>query len=77
MVTQIVANDRSGLLRDITTILANEKVNVLVLISRSDMKQQLATIEVDMEIFDQDSLNRILNKIKQLPDVIEAKRFQS
>jgi len=30
-----------------------------------------------MEIFDQDSLNRILNKIKQLPDVIEAKRFQS
>ena len=77
MVTQIVANDRSGLLRDITTILANEKVNVLGLISRSDMKQQLATIEVDMEIFDQDSLNRILNKIKQLPDVIEAKRFQS
>ncbi|WP_141671980.1 ACT domain-containing protein, partial [Gilliamella sp. Fer4-1] len=72
---QIIANDRSGLLRDITTILANEKANVLGLISRSDMKQQLATIDVDMEIFDQDSLNRVLNKIKQLPDVIEAKRF--
>ena len=76
MVIKIVANDRSGLLRDITTILANEKVNVLGLMSRSDMKQQLATIDVDMEIFDQDSLNRVLNKIKQLPDVIEAKRFQ-
>jgi RelA/SpoT family (p)ppGpp synthetase len=76
MVVQIVANDRSGLLRDITTVLANEKVNVLGLISRSDMKQQLATIDVDMEIFDQDSLNRVLNKIKQLPDVVEAKRFQ-
>ncbi|QYN44963.1 MULTISPECIES: GTP diphosphokinase [unclassified Gilliamella] len=76
MVIQIIANDRSGLLRDITTILANEKVNVLGLISRSDMKQQLANIDVDMEIFDQDSLNRILNKIKQLPDVIEARRHQ-
>lgn len=75
MVTRVVANDRSGLLRDITTILANEKVNVLSLSSRSDMKQQLATIDMDMEIFDQDSLNRVLNKIKQLPDVIEAKRL--
>ncbi|OCG06618.1 GTP diphosphokinase [Gilliamella sp. wkB178] len=75
MITRVVANDRSGLLRDITTILANEKVNVLSLSSRSDTKQQLATIDMDMEIFDQDSLNRVLNKIKQLPDVIEAKRL--
>ncbi|OCG01449.1 GTP diphosphokinase [Gilliamella sp. wkB112] len=75
MITRVVANDRSGLLRDITTILANEKVNVLGLSSRSDTKQQLATIDMDMEIFDQDSLNRVLNKIKQLPDVIEAKRL--
>ncbi|OCG38672.1 GTP diphosphokinase [Gilliamella sp. Fer2-1] len=72
---QIIANDRSGLLRDITTILANEKANVLGLISRSDIKQQLATIDVDMEISHQESLSRILNKIKQLSDVIEAKRF--
>ena len=41
---RVVANDRSGLLRDITTILANEKVNVLGVASRSDTKQQLATI---------------------------------
>lgn len=75
MVIRIVANDRSGLLRDITTILANEKVNVLGVASRSDIKQQLATIDMDMEIFDQDSLTRVLNKIKQMPDVIEAKRY--
>ncbi|XPE54004.1 ACT domain-containing protein [Shigella flexneri] len=36
----MVANDRSGLLRDITTILANEKVNVLGVRSHSDVKQQ-------------------------------------
>ncbi|OCG11403.1 GTP diphosphokinase [Gilliamella sp. wkB292] len=76
MIVRIVANDRSGLLRDITTIVANEKVNVLGVSSRSDTKQQLATIDMDLQIFDHDSLNRVLNKIKQLPDVVEAKRFQ-
>ena len=76
MVVRIIANDRSGLLRDITTILANEKVNVLGVSSRIEMKQQIATIDMDMQIFDQDSLERVLNKIKQLADVIEAKRLQ-
>ena len=46
LVVRVVANDRSGLLRDITTILANEKVNVLGVASRSDSKQQLATIDM-------------------------------
>ena len=76
MVIRIIASDRSGLLRDITTILANEKVNVLGVSSRIDMKQQIATIDMDMQIFDQDSLERVMNKIKQLADVLEAKRLQ-
>ena len=76
MVIRIIASDRSGLLRDITTILANEKVNVLGVSSRIDMKQQIATIDMDMQIFDQDSLERVMNKIKQLSDVLEAKRLQ-
>ena len=63
MVVRIIANDRSGLLRDITTILANEKVNVLGVSSRIEMKQQIATIDMDMQIFDQNSLERVLNKI--------------
>lgn len=75
MIMRIIANDRSGLLRDITTILANEKVNVLSISSQSDVKQQIATIDMDMEIYNQDSLNRVLTKIAQLADVIEAKRL--
>ncbi len=52
-----MANDRSGLLRDITTILANEKVNVLGVASRSDTKKQLATIDMDIEIYNQQVLS--------------------
>ncbi|WP_392561350.1 GTP diphosphokinase [Orbus sturtevantii] len=77
MVMRVIASDRSGLLRDITTILANEKVNVLGVSSRSDIKQQIATIDMDMEVSDQESLNRVLNKLVQLPDVIEARRLSN
>lgn len=74
LVVRVVANDRSGLLRDITTILANEKVNVLGVSSHSDTKNQLATIDMDIEIYNQQVLGRILARLNQLPDVIDAKR---
>jgi GTP pyrophosphokinase len=75
LVVRVVANDRSGLLRDITTILANEKVNVLGVASRSDTKQQLATIDMDIEIYNLQVLGRVLSKLNQLPDVIDARRL--
>lgn len=68
-------NDRSGLLRDITTILANEKVNVLGVASRSDTKQQLATIDMTIEIYNLQVLGRVLGKLNQVPDVIDARRL--
>ncbi|WP_192458811.1 GTP diphosphokinase [Musicola keenii] len=76
LVVRVTANDRSGLLRDITTILANEKVNVLGVSSRSDVKQQLATIDMEMEIYNLQVLGRVLAKLNQLPDVIDARRLQ-
>ncbi|MBJ7223653.1 MULTISPECIES: GTP diphosphokinase [unclassified Brenneria] len=76
LVVRVIANDRSGLLRDITTILANEKVNVLGVSSRSDTKQQLATIDMEMEIYNLQVLGRVLAKLNQLPDVIDARRQQ-
>ncbi|PHM27642.1 GTP diphosphokinase [Xenorhabdus budapestensis] len=75
LVVRVIANDRSGLLRDITTILANEKVNVLGVSSRSDVKQQLATIDMNIEIYNLQVLGRVLAKLNQLSDVIEARRL--
>jgi GTP pyrophosphokinase len=47
-------------LRDITTILANEKVNVLGVASRSDTREQLATIDMTIEIYNLQVLGRVL-----------------
>ena len=75
LVVRVTANDRSGLLRDITTILANEKVNVLGVASRSDTRQQLATIDMTIEIYNLQVLGRVLGKLNQVPDVIDARRL--
>lgn len=75
LTVRITANDRSGLLRDITTIIANEKINVLGMRSRSNVKQQTADIDIDMEIYNIETLNRMLAKINQMNDVVSAKRL--
>ncbi|SPW25905.1 GTP pyrophosphokinase [Edwardsiella tarda] len=77
LVVRVTANDRSGLLRDITTILANEKVNVLGVASRSDTKQQMATIDMEIEIYNLQVLGRVLAKLNQLPDVLDARRLNA
>lgn len=73
---RIVAHDRNGLLRDITSILANEKANVLRMSSNSDVARQTATIYMTLELYNLDSLNKLLTKVSQIEDVIEAKRSQ-
>ncbi len=75
LVVRVTANDRSGLLRDITTILANEKVNVLGVSSRSDTKKQLATIDMDIEIYNHQVLGRVLARLNQVSDIIDARRL--
>lgn len=74
---RVISNDRSGLLRDITTVLANEKINVLGINSRSDVKNQTATIDMKIEIYNLDALGRTLIKLNQIKGIIEAKRLSS
>ncbi|MFP1528330.1 ACT domain-containing protein [Escherichia coli] len=77
LVVRVVANDCSGLLRDITTILANEKVNVLGVASRAHTKQQLvpSTVAIIARSAGLQVLGRVLGKLNQVPDVIDARRL--
>ena len=70
----IVAHDRSGLLRDITSILANEQVNVLSANTLTDRDTFIAQMGLTLEITDVVQLSRVLDKIGQLPNVMEAYR---
>jgi len=70
----INAIDRQGLLGDVTTTLANEKVNVVAVNTLSDKKQQTARMAVTIEIHDLQQLTRVMDKIGQLSNVIEVLR---
>ncbi|GFN45272.1 GTP diphosphokinase [Candidatus Regiella insecticola] len=75
LLVRVTAHDRSGLLRDITSVLANEKVKVLKLASHSDAKKKLATIDIDIVIASATAQQRVLAKLKALAEVIDAERF--
>ncbi|KGQ70553.1 (p)ppGpp synthetase [Chelonobacter oris] len=77
LVLRIVANDRTGLLRDITTVLANEKVSVQRVSSKSDVKSMTATMDMEIELGNVDMLGRILSSLLRINDVIEAKRLSN
>lgn len=71
---RVIANDRNGLLRDVSAIMANEKVNVLSVSSRTDIKRSLAIINMEIQMPNTEILNKLLSRVAQLDDVIEAKR---
>lgn len=73
---RLVAYDRQGLLRDVAGILANEKINLSAANTQSDVQEQTATMLLTIEIRDMAELSRVLKKILQLPNVLEAYRLQ-
>ncbi|MFZ0256465.1 MAG: bifunctional (p)ppGpp synthetase/guanosine-3',5'-bis(diphosphate) 3'-pyrophosphohydrolase [Gammaproteobacteria bacterium] len=71
---QIIAFNRHGLLRDITTVLTNEKLNVTATHTHLDKDAHTATLFITFEIPDITTLNRALARIQQLPDVFQVRR---
>ncbi len=70
----IKAYDRSGLLRDVTQVLLNEKLNVLAVNTSSNKEDNTASMSITVEIPGLDALGRLLARIGQLPNIIEARR---
>lgn len=68
----VKAYDRQGLMNDISMIISNEEVNLLDI----DLKvtHNLASIHMVLEISDINQLSRVLTRIENLPNVLEAHR---
>jgi GTP pyrophosphokinase len=70
----IEAFDRPGLLRDITSVVANEHINMSTVSVATKKKEHKANVFATLDIEDIDQLSRILAKIEQLPNIIEVQR---
>ena len=73
----IFCHDRNGLLRDITTVLANENVPLLGVNSLSDKNRQTALITISIEVQDLETVSKVLTRLRQLKGITDAKRKQS
>lgn len=71
---RVTGNDRTGLLRDVTSVLASEKSHVMAMNSASDVKTQTATIDLELELYNSDGLSRILTKLSQVEGVADVHR---
>jgi GTP pyrophosphokinase len=68
------AFDRAGLLRDIATVVADERVNMREAQAITGLKDNTAVITATLDITGVMQLSRLLTKIEQLPNVLEARR---
>jgi GTP pyrophosphokinase len=71
----IFCYDRNGILRDITTILGNEKVSLLGVHSESHTLEQTANISLVLEVKDLNSLARLMTKLEKIQSVLEVNRI--
>jgi len=68
------AYDRPGLLRDVSALLANDRINVIGIKTYTDKRDMIADMELHVEVTDIGQLSRILSRLGQLPNIIEVKR---
>jgi len=71
---QVEAYDRTGLLNDITALLANEKVNLLSMNTLSTKESHTAVIRFTIEVGELGVLSKLLHRIDQLPNVLNVFR---
>lgn len=70
----IEAYDRHGLLRDITSLLDSQRINVTAMQTRSNRNKHTVDMLITAEIHNFEELSRVLHRINQLPNVASARR---
>lgn len=70
----ITGFDQPGLLRDVADVLLRERVNITQVDSHPTKAKNTASIRVEVQLSNAQQLTKILDKLSQIPHVIDAKR---
>jgi GTP pyrophosphokinase len=68
------AFDRRGLVRDISAVLADSKINIQAMNVTTDEREGIAEIALRMTVRDLEELSRVLGRIQGLPNIVSARR---
>jgi GTP pyrophosphokinase len=72
----VSAYDRSGLVRDITDVLAFERLSIEAMTTTTDRGAGTAHVLVTVTIGDLEQLTRVLKRLTAIPNVIHARRLR-
>ena len=67
------AHDRNGLIRDISTVLADEGASVTDLSSHTDRKTMQTVMDISVEIRDLPTLSTAITRLEQVPNVVSVR----
>ncbi len=73
----VEAHDREGLLRDITTLLSDQHIPLVANTGRVDPKQGRAFISLELKLTSLRDLTLIIEQLRQVPDVVDARRTKA
>jgi GTP pyrophosphokinase len=71
---RIKAYDRNGLMKDVSTLISDEGVNMPKV--KVDVNRNLAVFDLVLEVKDIVQLSRVLDRLENLPNVMEAVRVR-
>jgi GTP pyrophosphokinase len=71
---QLQAYDRQGLLKDISSVFADENVSIDSLHTQNDKQAMQVLIEIGVSIPGLPTLSRVISRLEQLPNVTSVRR---
>jgi len=69
----MIALDRVGLLKDVSTLLSDEKVNILSVLTQTH-DDRTVTLLLTVEVESVNQLSRVMHRLESLRDVVEVRR---
>ena len=72
----IYAHNRNGLLADISRVLAEKNIDIQSMNTRVS-KQGLATLQTAFEVESREELNRVIDKLRMVKNVVDIERASS
>ena len=72
---EVIAYDRHGLLRDLTTVFTDAKITIARVTLNTDKAEHIARVAMRVEVPSIERLSQLLSQVSQIPNVTEVRRI--
>jgi len=70
----ITARDRSGLIRDLATVISDCNINLVAVNSHSHSGHEQVIVTTTVEVYDLEQIQRLFTRLERVKDVLHVER---